>query len=77
MLPKGSAEEQIRQELQAVAEGVAASVLCSSGPSTPPISQQSGDFRPVNVDIQQRDEFEVCYSTFSCKHVYMKHQGYY
>lgn len=32
---KGSAEELIKQELQAVAEGVAASVLHSSTPSNP------------------------------------------
>lgn len=74
---KGSAEERIKQELQDVAEGVAASVLHSSVPSnpdlsvyarsaSPPITQQNGDVQPANVEIQERDKFEVCdSSTFS------------
>ncbi|KAH6819186.1 kinase superfamily with octicosapeptide/Phox/Bem1p domain-containing protein [Perilla frutescens var. frutescens] len=63
---KGSAEEQIKRELQAVAEGVAASVFHSSVPSnpdvsvyprndSPPISQQG---QPANVETQQRDKFD-------------------
>ncbi|KAL0337598.1 UNVERIFIED_CONTAM: Serine/threonine-protein kinase CTR1 [Sesamum calycinum] len=66
---KGSAEEQIKQELQAVAEGVAASVLHSSVPSNPdlspyatsassPTTQHNGDVQPANVEIQNRDKFE-------------------
>lgn len=63
---KGSAEEQIKRELQAVAEGVAASVFHSSLPSnpdlsvysrsdSPPISQQG---QPANVETQQQDKFD-------------------
>ncbi|KAI3446816.1 hypothetical protein Pfo_003481 [Paulownia fortunei] len=66
---KGSAEELIKQELQAVAEGVAASVLHSSVPSnpdlsvyarsaSPPITQQNGDVQPANVELHHRDKFE-------------------
>ncbi|KAL0334050.1 UNVERIFIED_CONTAM: Serine/threonine-protein kinase CTR1 [Sesamum angustifolium] len=66
---KGSAEEQIKQELQAVAEGVAASVLHSSVPSNPdlspyatsassPTTQHNGDVQPASVEIQNRDKFE-------------------
>ncbi|KAL0427422.1 UNVERIFIED_CONTAM: Mitogen-activated protein kinase kinase kinase-A [Sesamum latifolium] len=67
---KGSAEEQIKQELQAVAEGVAASVLHSSVPSNPdlspyatsassPTTQHNGDVQPANVEIHNRDKFEI------------------
>ncbi|KAK6151660.1 hypothetical protein DH2020_014295 [Rehmannia glutinosa] len=67
---KGSAEELIKQELQAVAEGVAASVLHSSVPSnpdlsvyprsaSPPITQQNSDVHPANVEIQHRDTLEI------------------
>ncbi|PIN08645.1 Tyrosine kinase [Handroanthus impetiginosus] len=66
---KDSAEDLIKQELQAVAEGVAASVLHSSVPSnpdlsmytrspSPPITQQHGDAQPANVETQHREKFE-------------------
>ncbi|KAL6532691.1 hypothetical protein OROGR_013651 [Orobanche gracilis] len=66
---KGSEEELIKQELQAVAEGVAASVLHSSVPSnhdisvyprsaSPPVTRQNGDVQPANVEIQHRDNLE-------------------
>ncbi|KAL6543525.1 hypothetical protein OROHE_010147 [Orobanche hederae] len=66
---KGSAEELIKQELQAVAEGVAASVLHSSIPSnhdtsvyprsaSPPMTRQNGDVQPANSEIQHRDKLE-------------------
>ncbi|CAA0819952.1 Protein kinase superfamily protein with octicosapeptide/Phox/Bem1p domain [Striga hermonthica] len=59
---KGSAEELIKQELQAVAEGVAATVLHSSIPSnpdlSPPITQQNGGVQPTNVEIQHKDKLE-------------------
>lgn len=56
----GSAEEQIKRELQAVAEGVAASVFQSSVSSnSPPISQQNHDAQPSIVETQQRDKFDV------------------
>lgn len=65
----GSAEEQIKRELQAVAEGVAASVFHSvssnadrslhSRSDSPPISQQNPDAQPSIVETQQRDKFNV------------------
>lgn len=66
----GSAEEQIKRELQAVAEGVAASVFHSSVSSnpdrslqsrsdSPPISQQNPDAQPSIVETQQQDKFDV------------------
>ncbi|KAG8367519.1 hypothetical protein BUALT_Bualt16G0080300 [Buddleja alternifolia] len=61
---KDSSEELIKQELQAVAEGVAASVLHSSVPSNPDLSlssprtQQNNEFQHANVEIEQRDNFE-------------------
>lgn len=59
-LKKGSAEERVKQELQAVAEGVAASVLHSSARSvSPPMTQENGDTTPTNVEMQQNDRFEV------------------
>lgn len=61
---KGSAEELIKQELQAVAEGVAASVLHSSTPSDPDSNKrgseasQSGEAQNSNADVQQGAEVE-------------------
>ncbi|XP_024961300.1 uncharacterized protein LOC112501804 isoform X2 [Cynara cardunculus var. scolymus] len=63
----GSAEELIKQELQAVAEGVAASVLHSSTPSNPDSSRhgrsehalesnQSGEAQNSNADVQPGDK---------------------
>uniref|UniRef100_A0A5B6Z740 Protein kinase domain-containing protein n=1 Tax=Davidia involucrata TaxID=16924 RepID=A0A5B6Z740_DAVIN len=51
---KGSAEELIKQELQAVAEGVAASVLLPSVPSNPDLSvhERSESFSEANQDIE-------------------------
>ncbi|KAI3771784.1 hypothetical protein L6452_02952 [Arctium lappa] len=65
----GSAEELIKQELQAVAEGVAASVLHSSTPSNPDSNRhgrsehaleanQSGEAQKSNADVQPGDEVE-------------------
>ncbi|KAA8522921.1 hypothetical protein F0562_009344 [Nyssa sinensis] len=53
-LIKGSAEELIKQELQAVAEGVAASVLLSSVPSNPDLSmhETSESFSEANQDTE-------------------------
>ncbi|GFP84496.1 serine/threonine-protein kinase ctr1 [Phtheirospermum japonicum] len=57
---KGSAEELIKQELQAVAEGVAASVLHSSVPSnpdvsvSPPITQQNGEVQDKLEEIKTK-----------------------
>lgn len=54
----GSAEELIKQELQAVAEGVAASVLSSSTPSHPDLNKhsseanQSAEAQNSNADVQ-------------------------
>lgn len=59
----------IKQELQAVAEGVAASVLHSSGPSNPDLSvygtddtpsatPQNGDVQRANVEVQRKDKVE-------------------
>ncbi|KAL8497753.1 hypothetical protein ACS0TY_021185 [Phlomoides rotata] len=76
---KGSAEERVKQELQAVAEGVAASVLHSSVPSnpdlsvyaarsaSPPMTQENGDIPPANADIQQNDRFEDMKTNYSVK----------
>ncbi|XP_071696582.1 uncharacterized protein [Rutidosis leptorrhynchoides] len=61
---KGSAEELIKQELQAVAEGVAASVLHSSTPSdldsNIPGSEasQSSEARNINADVSRGTEVE-------------------
>ena len=69
---KDSAEEQIKRELQAVAEGVAASVFHSSVQSnpeslvhpksdSPPISQHNRDGQPANnVETEQIDKLDVC-----------------
>lgn len=77
MAHKGSAEEQIKRELQAVAEGVVASVFNSfvaSNPdqsthprsASPPIPQQNRDGQPDNVETQQQDKFDVSdHSNFS------------
>lgn len=55
----GSAEELIKQELQAVAEGVAASVLQSSTPSNPDSNRRgSGETQTSNVDVQPGVEVE-------------------
>ncbi|KAK9947425.1 hypothetical protein M0R45_003051 [Rubus argutus] len=50
---KGSTEEQIKQELQAVAEGVAASVFQSSSPSNPDIIDQNESAYESNQDEGQ------------------------
>ncbi|KAK4479498.1 hypothetical protein RD792_015013 [Penstemon davidsonii] len=59
---KGSAEELIKQELQAVAEGVAASVLYSSVPSDPGLSAYGSidapSINPHNGETQNRVKFE-------------------
>lgn len=66
-----SAEEQIKRELQAVAEGVAASVFHSSVQSnpdslvhpksdSPPISQHNRDGQPANVETEHTDKLDVC-----------------
>ncbi|KAG6421171.1 hypothetical protein SASPL_117720 [Salvia splendens] len=66
---KDSAEEQIKRELQAVAEGVAASVFHSSVQSnpeslvhpksdSPPISQHNCDGQPANVETEQIDKLD-------------------
>lgn len=60
----------IKQELQAVAEGVAASVLQSSTPSnadlsshgrseSPSSSQQNVEFESINAGKDPKDKFEV------------------
>lgn len=65
---QGSAEELIKQELQAVAEGVAASVLQSSMPSNPdiamhetnetfPESNQDSEVQDTDVELH-KDDFE-------------------
>lgn len=71
----GSAEELIKKELQAVAEGVAASVFQSSTPSTPDIpaatdasgfeGNQEIDCSTRNIEMQHKAKFEVCISSFS------------
>ncbi|KAL3824565.1 hypothetical protein ACJIZ3_020594 [Penstemon smallii] len=59
---KGSAEELIKQELQAVAEGVAASVLHSSVPSDAGLSAYGSidapSINPQNGETQNRVKFE-------------------
>ncbi|KAL5547694.1 hypothetical protein UlMin_002925, partial [Ulmus minor] len=58
---KGLAEEQIRQELQAVAEGVAASVFQASPPSSNPDANdsiQDGEFGISNADMQHKAKVE-------------------
>ncbi|KAK4431815.1 Serine/threonine-protein kinase CTR1 [Sesamum alatum] len=57
---KGSAEEQIKQELQAVAEGVAASVLHSSVPSNPDLSPYATTASSPTTQYNEpdRDKFE-------------------
>ncbi|GFY80777.1 kinase superfamily with octicosapeptide/Phox/Bem1p domain-containing protein [Actinidia rufa] len=55
---QGSAEELIKQELQAVAEGVAASVLQPSVPSNPDIMHERSDTRSEakkNIEAQNTD----------------------
>ncbi|PPR92935.1 hypothetical protein GOBAR_AA27728 [Gossypium barbadense] len=69
------AEELIKKELQAVAEGVAASVFQSSTPSTPDIpaatdasgfeGNQEIDGSTRNMEMQHKAKFEVCISSFS------------
>lgn len=60
----------IKQELQAVAEGVAASVLHSSTPSnadpsthgrseSPSSSQRNAEFENINAGKDPKDKFEV------------------
>ncbi|XP_073296634.1 uncharacterized protein [Primulina huaijiensis] len=62
-------DELIKQELQAVAEGVVASVLHSPVPSNPDLSpnawndsstmtQQNGEVQPPTVEMQHSDKFE-------------------
>ncbi|XP_073136710.1 uncharacterized protein [Henckelia pumila] len=62
-------DELVKQELQAVAEGVVASVLHSSVPSNPnlspnawtdssPMTQQNGEVQPPYAEMQHRDKFE-------------------
>lgn len=67
---KGSAEEQIKQDLQAVAEGVAASVLHSATSSNPDIHDinesafeaiQDGDIQNSSVDMKHKAKVEVVY----------------
>lgn len=58
---KGSAEEQIKQELQAVAEGVAASVLQSSIPPMPTFSgreRNESSSEPNQDGVHQYEETE-------------------
>ncbi|XP_075502050.1 RAF-like serine/threonine-protein kinase 20 isoform X1 [Primulina tabacum] len=66
---KVDSDELIKQELQAVAEGVVASVLHSSVPSnselspnswsdSSPMTQQNGEIQPPTVEMQPRDKFE-------------------
>lgn len=65
---KGSAEEQIKQDLQAVAEGVAASVLRSATSSNPDLldanesafeANQDGDSQDSRLDVQHKAKVEV------------------
>ncbi|KAK2987100.1 hypothetical protein RJ640_009559 [Escallonia rubra] len=70
---KGSAEELIKQELQAVAEGVAASVLQSSMPSNPDLtaygvsgSYSEGSRKGSEVETQYSDKFEVVNRNLLC-----------
>ncbi|XP_075643037.1 RAF-like serine/threonine-protein kinase 24 isoform X2 [Castanea sativa] len=62
---KGSAEEQIKQDLQAVAEGVAATVLHSATSSNPDLHDrneseaiQDGDNQNSSVDMQRKAKAE-------------------
>ncbi|KAH0651671.1 hypothetical protein KY284_031583 [Solanum tuberosum] len=72
---KGSEEEMIKQELQAVAEGVAASVLQSSTPSnadlsthgrseSPSSSQRNVEFESTNTGKDSKDKFEETKTKF-------------
>lgn len=84
---KGSAEEQIKQDLQAVAEGVAASVLHSATSSNPDIHDinesafeaiQDGDIQNISVDMQHKAKVEVVYlliSFLSSPRVVLGHFG--
>lgn len=74
---KGSAEEKIKQELQAVAEGVAANVLQSSMPSNPDIdvnvrsgssfeASQNSNVHDNNVEMQMGERYEVLKTFFGC-----------
>ena len=63
---KGSVEDQIKQDLQAVAEGVAASVLHSATSSNPDMHDrneseaiQDGDNQNSSVDMQRKAKAEV------------------
>ncbi|CAI9783097.1 unnamed protein product [Fraxinus pennsylvanica] len=68
MSDKGSAEDLIKQELQAVAEGVAASVLHSSVPSNPELSDarsellsttlQNGVVQNNNTEMEHSEKYE-------------------
>lgn len=62
---KGSAEEQIKQELQAVAEGVAASVFQPSTSANPDLrdknessngSKQDGDVENSDAAVQHNEQ---------------------
>ncbi|KAL2454748.1 Protein kinase superfamily protein with octicosapeptide/Phox/Bem1p domain [Abeliophyllum distichum] len=65
---KGSTEDLIKQELQAVAEGVAASVLHSSVPSNPDLSDarseflsttlHNGEVQNTNTEMEHREKYE-------------------
>ena len=78
---KGSAEELIKKELQAVAEGVAASVFQSSTPSDPDISTQvdvSGyednqdtDVSTSDIEMQHKAKFEVAIYKISSSYICM------
>ncbi|XP_060171932.1 uncharacterized protein LOC132603070 isoform X1 [Lycium barbarum] len=65
---KGSEDEMIKQELQAVAEGVAASVLHSSTPSnadlSPSSSQRNAELETTNAGKDPKDKFEETKSKF-------------
>lgn len=69
---EGSAEEMIKQELQAVAEDVAASVLQSSVPSTQdlpvfggskyaPISEHNSEVQSFGGESLDRNKIEVLF----------------
>lgn len=67
----GSSEEQIRKDLQAVAEGVAASVLQSVQSSNSDLHERSdavcetsteGDVQNNNVSLQLKSNVEFSYS---------------
>ncbi|KAJ8560785.1 hypothetical protein K7X08_022645 [Anisodus acutangulus] len=65
---KGSEEEMIKQELQAVAEGVAASVLHSSTPSnadlSPSSSQRNAELESTNAGKGPKDKVEESKTKF-------------